>query len=160
MGYSRERSAATGARGPLLVVNFLPARFDGQVVDAGTLPFETPDRLRARREELRTSHVVVNRGQEVVCVPFASGAELIGKRTTIAATGTDVVVQTSLLETSLRGILTEKWKYELRQESPLTFVSRAPGRDLLEKALDDLWSVGSAFLCQVFAVGVRRARVM
>ncbi|MGY1946247.1 argonaute/piwi family protein [Nocardia asiatica] len=134
MDYSGERSAVPGGRGPLLVLNFLPARFDGRV-DVGTLPFETPDKLRAIREELRTSHVVVNRGKDVVCVPFVSGAKLIGKRTTITAAGPDLVVQTSLLESSLRRTLTEKWKYELRRESPLTFVSRTPGRDLLEKAL-------------------------
>lgn len=34
MGYPGERSTSTGSRKPLLVVNYLPARFDGQVEDA------------------------------------------------------------------------------------------------------------------------------
>lgn len=44
-------------------------------------------------------------------------------------------MQTSLLEANLRALLTEGWKYELRRERPLTFVSRATGRDLLQTAL-------------------------
>jgi hypothetical protein len=79
--------------------------------------------------------VVVRDRNDVVCVPLAQGAEQIGERRAIASTAGDVLLQPRLLEECLRRILTVEWKYLLRREYPVRFVSRLAGKDLVEQAL-------------------------
>lgn len=135
MGYAGERSAARGGHGPQLVVNYLPVQFQGQVDGAGAMAYESADQLQKLKDELRGTHVIVLSGKEIICVPVAAHAAQVGERRTVTSTGVDVHLQTKLLEERLSRILTEQWRYQLLRESPLKFVSRVEGRDLLEKAL-------------------------
>lgn len=116
-----------------MFTNFLPVRFTGQVV-AGVLPYESAGHLEDLRSRLRESHVVVRDRNDVVCVPLAQGVEQIGERRVIASAAGDVLLQTRLLEECLRRILTVEWKYLLRREYPVRFVSRLAGKDLVEQA--------------------------
>ena len=136
-------------------MNFLPVRFYGQVVDAGTVPFESPEQLRDLRERLQASHVVVRDRSEIVCVPVVGAAERIGKSRTVKADVEDLPVQTRLLEECLRRVLTKQWGYELRGESPVRFVSRVEGRDLLEKALGK--AVPGLHVYPEYSLDVRRS---
>ncbi|MFE5566628.1 hypothetical protein ACFQ68_16700 [Amycolatopsis japonica] len=117
-----------------MFTNFLPVRFTGQVI-ASVLPYESACHLEDLRSRLRESHAVVWERNDIVCVPLAQGAEKIGERRVIASTAGDVLLQTRLLEERLRRILTVEWKYLLRREYPVRFVSRLAGKDLVEQAL-------------------------
>ncbi len=71
-------------------------------------------------------------GDEIACVPFVAEAPDVGRQATL-----DVqenlklamrLAQASLIRTLIG------WNYKLRRFAPPTFVSRAPGRDLLALA--------------------------
>lgn len=132
---SSDRSASTRGRGLSLVVNFLPVRFHGEVVDAGVLPYVSTAQVEDLKSRLRATHVVLHADGQIVCVPIAEGAEQIGERRNISAGGGDLPVRVNLLHTRLKQVLTEQWRYKLLHQDPLQFVSRVQGRDLLEKAL-------------------------
>ncbi|MEV6907225.1 hypothetical protein [Amycolatopsis sp. NPDC051071] len=119
------------------------------------LPYESAGHLGELRSRLRESHVVVRDRHDVVCVPLAQGAEQIGERRVIASTAGDVLLQPRLLEECLRRILTVEWKYLLRREYPVRFVSRLAGKDLVEQALGR--GIDRLHVYPEYSLDVRRA---
>ena len=154
MEHSGVRSASAG-RGPSLITNFLPVRFDGEVTGAGVLQFESAEQLKGLREQLGTSHVVVLDRDEIISVPVAPDVGTIGDLRTIGSTSADLVVQAKLLDERLRRIITERWGFQLRREHPMQFVSRGDGRDLLEQALER--TVGGLHVYPEYSIDVRRS---
>jgi hypothetical protein len=117
-----------------MIVNYVPLRVTGDIVVAGTRPFESREQLRGLRDEIGETHVVFRRGRDVVDVPLL-GREPVGSRTTLALAGKERDVASRLITSALIKALTDTWGYRLRSFSPPSFVSRLGGRDLLPQAV-------------------------
>jgi hypothetical protein len=122
-------------KGPALVFNYLPVQFAEASFDAGTFPYESSEQLEKLRARLAKTHTVIRLQDQVVCVPFVSDSELVGDPVAFGTDGPDLLLATRLLQAALIRVLTMRWNFSLRKFKPLTFVSRLPGRDLMEKAL-------------------------
>jgi hypothetical protein len=131
------RSRSTGAQrapgGPLIVFNFLPAQVRAAEFVGSVSPFESSEQLWALKDRLADTNVVVRRRGEIVCVPFVPDAPPIGTAQTFD-TGKDLDLVARLLQQALVRVLTAKHGFLLRRDAPPRFVSRRPGRDLLESA--------------------------
>jgi hypothetical protein len=134
---SAHRSERQGDRagGPHLVFNYLPVRFAESKFDAGTLPYESREQLSTLRGELAETHTVTRVSDQIVCVPFVADAERVGRPATFGTDAADLFLAARLLQAALTRTLTSRWLFPLRKFAPPTFVSRLPGRDLMEKAL-------------------------
>ncbi|MFD0314635.1 argonaute/piwi family protein [Streptomyces flavalbus] len=130
-GAAPRRDSAHG--GSQIVFNYLPVQYRPGRFSAGVMPYEAAEQLRRLRDDLAGTHVVIRSGDTIVCVPVVPDAPTIGSEQEFN-TEADSVVVTSLLQAALRRVLTEGWNFRLRKFAPLVFVSRIPGRDLLEAA--------------------------
>lgn len=122
---------------------------------ASVVPFESADQLKDLRERLRESHVVVRERGNIICVQVAEGAAQVGTQRVVTSGPEDVLLQTRLLEDRLRRVLITEWKYELRREYPMRFVSRRTGGDLLAQALGR--AIGGLHVHPEHSIEVRRS---
>ena len=100
---------------------------------------------------------MVRLGGQIACVPFAADAELVGETATFSSSGSDLVLATRLLQAALTRVLATGWNFPLRKLAPPTFVSRLPGRDLLEKALADRGEIRGLHVYPEYLLDVRRS---
>jgi len=124
-----------GRQPPHLTFNYLPVLFPEAKFEAGTLPYESSDQLEALRAARAETHTVTRLGNQVLCVPFVEDAELVGEWARFGTGGTDLRLAAQLMQAAVTRALTTRWTFRLRKFAPPTFVSRLPGRDLMEKAL-------------------------
>ena len=143
--------------GLLLTFNYLPVRFADARFEAGTFPYESREQLDALRDGLAETHTVARLGDQIVCVPFAADAELVGEPATFGTGGADLVLAARLLRAALTRALTRGWNFPLRKFAPPTFVSRLPGRDLLEKALAGQGGIDGLHVYPEYRLDVRRS---
>jgi len=142
------------------VFNFLPVKFTDVPIDAGTLPYESSEQLDELRVRLAKTHTVVRLRGRVVCVPFAADSEVVGEPAKFGTSGPDLALAAYLLQAKLTRVLTEGWKFSLRKVDPLTFVSRLPGRDLMEQALKGRHAVDGLHVYPEYLLDVRRSGPM
>ncbi|MBV9163879.1 MAG: hypothetical protein JO281_20530 [Pseudonocardiales bacterium] len=145
------------AGGPLLTFNYLPARFVEARFDAGTFPYESSEQMEDLWTRLAETHTVIRLGNQVVCVPFVVDAESVGKPATFGTGGPDLALATRLLRAALMRVLTRRWGFPLRKFDPLTFVSRRPGRDLMENALKGQRAIDGLHVYPEYQLDVRRS---
>lgn len=144
-------------QGPALVFNYLPVQFAKASFGAGSVAYESSEQLEGLRARLAKTHTVIRLRDQVVCVPFVSDSELVGDPVTFGVGGPDLPLATYLLQAALMRVLTKRWKYSLRMFDPLTFVSRLPGRDLMEKALKGQRVIDGLHVYPEYRLDVRRS---
>lgn len=144
----------SGGRGPQLAFNYLPVRFRESQFSGDVVPYESREQIQALRSGFAATHVVTRVGDDLVCVPFVADAPSAGKAKTFSTT-VDVVLVSRLLQEALVRVLTRKWGYLLRRDSPPVFVSRLAGRDLLEQAAAGM-NVDGLHVYPEFRLDVRR----
>lgn len=145
-----------GLRGSALLFNFLPVAFTDAPFEAGTLPYESREQLDELRIQLAATHRVVRLRDRVVCVPFASDAKVMGEPAIFDTSGPNLALAAYLLQAELMRVLTEVWKFSLSKFDPLTFVSRLPGRDLMEQVLKGEHAVDGLHVYPEYLLDVRR----
>ena len=137
--------------------NYLPVRFAEARFEAGTLPYESSRQLETLRTGLAQTHTVARVGDQIACVPFAADARLVGEPATFGTSGADLALAARLLQAALTRALTRGWKFPLRKFAPPTFVSRLPGRDLMEKALAGQHGIDGLHVYPEYRLDVRRS---
>ncbi|MGW2157549.1 argonaute/piwi family protein [Nonomuraea sp. NPDC001699] len=115
---------------PLLSFNYLPVRFRANSFEGGVITFESKEQLAAIRAELADSHVVARTKGQIACIPWVAKAEAHGTETVFAIKEHQALTMRLVQEALLRAVI--GWRYKLRRLAPPTFVSRMPGKDLLE----------------------------
>lgn len=115
---------------PHLAFNFMPVRFSAEKFDGGLVVFESREQLVNLRSELAGSHVVARTRDGIACVPLSSDVDLCGTPTTFSTRQYQSLTMRLVQEALLRAVLA--WGYKLRRRVPPEFVSRLPGKDLLE----------------------------
>lgn len=118
---------------PLLAFNFLPVRFSAEEFKGGLIDFESPEQLIHLRTELTGTHVVARTRSGIACVPLKADADLRGAPTTFRTRDHQPLAMRLVQEALLRSVL--GWGYKLRRRVPPVFVSRLPGKDLLEPSV-------------------------
>lgn len=156
------RTAGRGrnAHGPALAFNFLPVKFTDASFDAGTQSYESPEQLAALRARLAKTHRVIRLRDQVVCVPVAPDAETVGEATRFDTRGPNLALTAYLLQAELTRVLTDRWRFSLRKFDPITFVSRRPNRDLMQKALKDRPIIEGLHVYPEYELDVRRSGPM
>jgi hypothetical protein len=143
-----------------LAFNFLSVKFTDNSFEAGTQPYESPEQLDALRARLANTHSVIRLRSQIVCVPVAPDAETVGESTTFDTRGPNLALTAYLLQAALTRVLTEGWNFSLRKFDPLTFVSRLPNRDLMQKALKDRPAIEGLHVYPEYELDVRRSGPM
>jgi len=121
------------AAAPHLVYNYLPVRFTADSFPAGLVDYQSAEQLAQLRDELRQTHVVARVGGQIACVPLIAEAPAVGTRE-VLDTRKNLSLATRMVQASLVRTLAAWKHFEIRRADPPTFVSRAPGRDLLAQA--------------------------
>ncbi|MFD7957139.1 Piwi domain-containing protein [Streptomyces anthocyanicus] len=125
--------ASSRMNSPLLAFNFLPVRFSAEEFKGGLIDFESPEQLIQLRTELAGTHVVARTRSGIACVPLQADADLRGTPTTFRTRDHQSLAMRLVQEALLRSVL--GWGYKLRRRVPPVFVSRLPGKDLLEPSV-------------------------
>lgn len=145
---------------PALAFNFLPVKFTDASFEAGTQPYESPEQLDALRARLAKTHSVIRLRNQIVCVPAMQDAEIVGESATFDTGGPNLALTAYLLQAALTRVLTEGWHFSLRKFDPLTFVSRLPNRDLMQKALKGRPAIDGLHVYPEYELDVRRSGPM
>lgn len=128
------RSLGSGrAAAPHLVYNYLPVQFTADSFRAGLVDYQSAEQLAQLRVELSETHVVARAGGQIACVPLTAEAPAVGRQE-VLDTRKNLRLATRLVQASLVRTLAAWKHFEMRRAEPPTFVSRAPGRDLLAQA--------------------------
>jgi hypothetical protein len=125
--------SSSRATAPHLVYNYLPVQFTADSFPAGLVDYQTAEQLVQLRNELSESHVVVRIGDQIACVPLTEDAPAVGRQE-VLDTRKNLRLATRLVQASLVRTLAAWKHFEMLRAGPPTFVSRAPGRDLLAQA--------------------------
>jgi hypothetical protein len=133
--YKQSKGTSGAPNPPDLRLNFLPVTLSTARFSGGVLPYESAEQLAELRKAYPDSHVVVRRGQEVVCVPLASGVASIGDERIFEVADSASIVR-KLLERGLIRFVIGRG-YLLSDFDPATFVVRQSQRDLLARAMPD-----------------------
>lgn len=115
---------------PLLAFNYLSVRFTTESYEGGVIDFESKEQLTAIRAELAESHVVARTKNQIACIPWHATAKPYGTEAVFATREHQGLTMRLVQEALLRAVI--GWRYKVRRLSPPTFVSRMPGKDLLE----------------------------
>lgn len=71
---------------PQLTLSFLPVEFEGNIdISAGSLDFESSEKLRELRQQHQETHVFHRSGNSVFCIPLEETSEQIGTGCTLSA---------------------------------------------------------------------------
>lgn len=115
---------------PLLAFNFMPVKFSAEKFDGGLVPFESQEQLAYLRTELSGTHVVSRTRDGIACIPLAEDADVHGTPTSFSTRRYQRLTMRLVQEALLRAVI--GWGYKLSRRVPPEFVSRLPGKDLLE----------------------------
>ena len=70
---------------PQLTLSFLPVEFEGgEDISAGTLDFESPEKLAELRQKHSETHIFYRSGSNVLCIPIKENTEMIGVACTLS----------------------------------------------------------------------------
>jgi hypothetical protein len=142
----REAALAGGVRPAMeggLRLNFLPVRLDADSIDCTEVSYRSAEDLRELRERTTDTHVVIRAGSRVRLVELRPEVPHIGDPVTLPVPGAGSRLAATLLREALRREVTTTWGYQLRRQSPPTFVSRRLGRDLLEPVRERLPAIAA-----------------
>ena len=113
--------------------NYLPVQFTVGSFRAGLVDYQSTEQLAQLRDELSETHVVVRAGGQIACVPLTAEAPAVGRQE-VLDTRKNLRLATRLVQASLVRTLAAWKHFEMRRAEPPTFMSRAPGGDLLAQA--------------------------
>lgn len=115
---------------PLLAFNFMPVKFSTEKFEGGLVQFESREQVADLRGKLDGTHVVAGTPQGLACIPLIGGTDVQGSPTTFSTRKCQKLAMRLVQDALMRSVLS--WGYKLRRRVPPTFVSRLPGKDLLE----------------------------